>query len=293
MGKNTFPCHYIPIIFISVLAIVLYFNSLDNGFLFDDIPNIVENPYIQNVKDVPLFLKGLKVHTNWYRALPMLSFAIDYHFHKLDVLGYHLVNLVLHILCGILIYFISRNLFDLGLKGVENSSGVKNKLLSLFTAAIFVSHPIQVNTVTYIIGRNEGMASLFYLLSFFLFIKMSFSKGHLIKRLYFFGVMIVFFFAILSKEIGFTLPLILILFDLMFVCRNWAAVKNRLKIYLGVALFFILFLLFFSQGRDFYHSVSANPFMDSLGKSSDPGQCHHPVFQTSLFAIAEVVKCRS
>jgi tetratricopeptide (TPR) repeat protein len=252
--------HSVAVTLLSLFSIALYLNSLNNSFLFDDAPNIIENPYIRNLGDIPLFLKGLGVYTSWYRALPALSFAINYHFHKLDVFGYHLVNLVLHILSGIFIYFISRNLFNLGLQGVENSSEVKNKprlkgrglsavervnLLSLLTAAIFISHPIQVNTVTYIVGRNEGMASLFYLISFFLFIKMSLSRGLLVKGVYFLGVMIFFFFAILSKEIGFTLPVILILFDLMFVCENWETVKQRLKIYTSIGFFLILFLLFF------------------------------------------------
>ena len=76
---------YIPILLLSLLAVGLYLNSLNNSFIFDDISSIVENPYIRNLNDFPLFFKGLEVNRRWFRALPTLSFAINYHFHKLNV----------------------------------------------------------------------------------------------------------------------------------------------------------------------------------------------------------------
>jgi tetratricopeptide (TPR) repeat protein len=123
-------------------------------------------------------------------------------------------------------------------------------LLSLLTAALFISHPIQVNTVTYIVERNEGLASLFYLLSLFLFMKGSFSKG-LPKLSYFLGVALTFLFAVFSKETGLTLPIVLILFDLLFVCRNREMIKKRLFVYLGVGVLLISYLLFFMRGGIF------------------------------------------
>jgi hypothetical protein len=100
---------------------VVHFNSMTNAFLFDDVTNIVENAYIRNITNIPLLLKGLNIHKSWFRALPALSFAINYHFHKLNVFGYHRVNLILHILSGILIFFISRNLSSLELEKRRSS----------------------------------------------------------------------------------------------------------------------------------------------------------------------------
>jgi len=244
--------NYIVITLLTLLAIALYLNSLRNSFHFDDVPSIVDNPYIRDLRNLPLFLNGLEVRTNWFRALPTFSFAINYHFHGLNVFGYHWVNLILHIFSGILVYFISRNLFALGLRksGPPDPSNKRIDLLSLLTAAIFISHPLQVNTVTYIVERNEGMASLFYLLSLFLFINGSFSKG-LSKAFYFLGVFITFLLAILSKEIGFTLPIVLIAFDLLFVCKNRQMIKKRLLLYLGGSVLLVLYLLFFMRGGIF------------------------------------------
>jgi tetratricopeptide (TPR) repeat protein len=245
--------HLIAIAFLSLFATALYFNSLNNTFIFDDFAMIVENPFIQHLEDIPLFLKGLTVFTNWYRALPTLTFAINYHFHGINTFGYHIVNLIIHILSGILVYLISRHLF--GLVSTENQAfetrGKRGRkkidLSALFTALIFVSHPVQVNTVTYIVQRYEGLSSFFYLLSFFLFIKMSLSQGTA-KKSYFIGTGIIFLFVVFSKETGFTLPIILILFDLLFICRNWIAIKKRLMIYVGIFSPLLLFFFFLMRG---------------------------------------------
>jgi protein O-mannosyl-transferase len=262
---------------LALFSVGLYLNSFNTSFHFDDMPNIIENPYIRDVKDVPLFLKGLHLHGRWYRALPTLSFALNYHFHKLRVFGYHLVNVILHVLSGIFVYLIARMLFQIGLRRKEldpegRPAGRTASFLALLTAAIFVSHPIQVNTVTYIIGRNEGMASLFYLVTFFLFIRMSLSLDPLIKTIYFLGVAIFFAVTVLSKEIGFTLPLILILFDLFFVAGTWESVKRRLKIY-GVTCGALLLMIALFLGKRiftviFQQSYSWTPWENLLTQSN-------------------------
>jgi tetratricopeptide (TPR) repeat protein len=253
MRKNL-KFRYVPIVLIVLISIALYLNSLNNSFHFDDFSSIVENPYIRNLRDIPLFLKGLEVQTTWFRVLPTLSFAMNYHFHGLNVFGYHLVNLILHIFSGILVYLISRNLFILGFKRTENPSEGTTKegdkrinLLSLLSAMIFIAHPIQVNTVTYIAERNEGLASFFYLLCFFLFLKGSLAQGWK-KFLFFTGAGFSFFCSIFSKEIGFTLPIILILCDLLFICKRKEEIFKRLKIYLPVFVFLTTYISFFLGG---------------------------------------------
>ena len=249
--------HIIAIALLSLFAIALYLNSLNNPFIFDDFPNIVNNPYIRNLKDIPLFLKGLLTYTNPFRLLPNVSFAINYHFHKVNVFGYHVVNLVLHILSGLLVYFIARNLFILESERNKSLSDdpkslhrQKTNYLSLLAAAIFISHPIQVNAVTYIVERNEVFASLFYLLGFYLFMKMGSSRGRP-KALLVFGIPLIFFLAVLSKEISFTFPINLALFDLMYMCENREMVKRRLKVYIGIGLPLILYPIFFLRGGIF------------------------------------------
>jgi len=238
---------YIAIFVLSLLSIALYLNSLNNSFHFDDHPNILDNPYIRNLKDVSLFLKGIGSYVGIPRVLTMLSFAINYHFHRFNVWGYHLVNLTLHVFCGILAFLVARALFSLEFEGEAHPDKLKVNLLSFLSALIFVSHPVQVNTVTYIVQRNEGLATFFYLLSLFLFVSGSFKKGWR-KFLLFLGSGGSFLCSIFSKETGFTVPLTVIFFDFIFICKSKKDKLKRLKIYLPLSLILIIYMLFFLRG---------------------------------------------
>ncbi len=238
---------YIAILILALLSVVLYLNSLNDSFHFDDSPNILDNPHIRDLKDFPSFLKGIASYVGVPRMLTMLSFALNYHFHGLNVWGYHLVNVILHALCGILVFLLAGKLFPLQFEEKAETDKVKNVLLSFLSALIFVSHPLQVNTVTYIVQRNEGLASFFYLLSLLFFVSGAFTKGWK-KILLFLGSGGAFFFSIFSKETGFTVPLAIVAFDLIFICKTGRDRLKRLKIYLPVCLILGIYVLFFLRG---------------------------------------------
>ena len=245
---------FLAIVLIALTSFGLYLNSINNSFHFDDLPNIVENPSIRDLRDIQSIYKGIVTQTGRFRALTTLSFAVNYHFHRLDVRGYHLFNILLHLFSGILVFFISRHLFHLNRPGRASYGSQtfdpedrRTNVLSLLVALIFVSHPIQVNTVTYVVQRNEGLSSFFYLLCFFLFVKGSLSDG-IRKAFYWIGTVLTFFCSALSKEIGLTLPILLILFDLIFICRDKNALLKRLRVYVPFFLLLALFILFFLRG---------------------------------------------
>src|SRR3972149_7777240 len=113
------------IIFI-LLGLGIYFNSLQNGFHYDDQHHIVRNAYIQSPGNIPYFftehrmfsaLSGVFLH---YRPLVMVSYALNYYFVKLDPAGYHLVNLAFHVGAAFLLYLIIENM--LAGEGVEDRS---------------------------------------------------------------------------------------------------------------------------------------------------------------------------
>jgi protein O-mannosyl-transferase len=242
---------YIAFILLSLLSIVLYLNSFNNSFHFDDQPNILENVHLRNPKDIPSFIKGIGSYVGIPRVLTMASFAMNYHFHRFDVWGYHLVNLILHVFSGILVFLVAKALFSLEFEGESPPDKLKVNLLSFLSALIFVSHPIQVNTVTYIAQRHEGLASFFYLLSLFLFISGAFKKGRR-KILLFLGAGGAFLCSIFSKETGFTLPVTVMLFDFIFICKNKKDKLKRLKIYLPLSLILAIYVLFFLRGGVLY-----------------------------------------
>ena len=157
------------------LGFLIYSNTLDVSFYFDDRPNIVENP---NVRLTGLSLKditGACFKTACpNRPVANLSFALNYYFHQYDVMGYHVINIVIHIITGILLYFFIKT--TLSIPSIR-SNYKHHASIALFAALIWLAHPVQTQSVTYIVQRMNSMAAMFYILTFLLY-----AKGRMLKE---------------------------------------------------------------------------------------------------------------
>ena len=186
-----------------ILPAIVYYPSLHAPFIFDDISNIVDNNDIKNMGELkdkliyPLKNGSFKDRNNPTRPLTYFTFALNYHFSKLDTYSYHLVNIMLHIFVTIMIFFLTyRILFY-----IYN----KNRLtLALIVSLLFAMHPMNTEVATYITHRSESLTSLFYLLSLMCFIKTIEGK----KLLYPLSILF-FVLSLASKEIAATLPAVL------------------------------------------------------------------------------------
>jgi tetratricopeptide (TPR) repeat protein len=160
----------------------------------------------------------MKVINN--RPFSFLTFALNFHFNQFDVFGYHLVNNLIHLLSGICVYWFVILIFS---TPVLNKEEIKkySKEIALLTALIFVAHPVQTEAVTYIVQRMASMASFFYILSLCLYVKGR--LRHVSNKidykviLFYSGTALSFLLAVMSKEIAFTLPVALILFEVFFI----------------------------------------------------------------------------
>ena len=204
---------------IIILGLIAYANSFSNPFMWDDENLIVTNPYIKNIQLVKnLFTKDLAFGTqfsNFYRPLQSLSFELDYYLWGLNPFGFHLTNLLLHIACALVIYFLFCLIFPAA------------KSIGLITALLFLVHPIQTEAVTYISGRADPQASLFMLLSIFFYIKHSL-KTRPKNRPYLLASVVCFILALLSKETALILPLLILLFELCFLRdSSWYGISNH------------------------------------------------------------------
>ncbi|HXW69392.1 MAG TPA: tetratricopeptide repeat protein [Dissulfurispiraceae bacterium] len=221
------------IVLIAVLGILAYSNTFSVPFMFDDkAPNgqIEDNLMIRDLGNFCLALKGHDFGgTEGYIFVPRrfvgyLSFALDYKIHGLNLAGYHIVNLVIHIATALLVYFLVlltfRTPFFHDSRFTTHDS---RPLIAFFSAALFVSHPIQTEAVTYIVQRFTSLAAMFYLLSLVFYIKarlLTSSKKpfafHLMPFAFFILSFLSAFLAMMTKEIAFTLPVIVLLYELMF-----------------------------------------------------------------------------
>jgi len=215
----------VHILIIVVLGILIYSNTFNVPFVFDDTNNIVDNPAIKSFRyfiDPSLVEKDHL--TNFYqgRFVGYLTFAVNYKMHALHVTGYHVFNLLIHLLNALLVYW----LVVLTLRTPYASDHFQKDILKtsapycwlpLFTALLFVAHPVQTQTVTYIVQRFTSLATLFFLLSLVMYIKArgldsSKKAGYLFYAMSIISAVL----AMRTKEIAFTLPVMIILYEWMF-----------------------------------------------------------------------------
>ena len=207
--------YLLTVLFISLISIIIYANTLHSPFLFDDIPNITENSLIR-MTDITLpSLKNAARGRAPHRPIPNLSFAINYYVGRYNVQGYHSVNIAIHIINGILVYLLALVIFT-QCNGRSKETSLQINLMSLFASLIFVAHPINTQSVTYIVQRMNSMAVMFYLLSFFLYIRARLSTVRWRRWALFSAGILSGILALGSKEIAATLPFIILLYEWYF-----------------------------------------------------------------------------
>ncbi|MCK4620801.1 MAG: tetratricopeptide repeat protein [Desulfuromonadales bacterium] len=230
------------VVILSILALLvfsIYSNILGGPFVFDDEHNILDNSHIritelswESVKEAAL--EGPCSN----RPVAKTSFALNYYFHQYDVFGYHLVNILIHIATGILLYFFVKTTLSLPL--LASRYGPPG-WIALFTALIWLVHPIQTQSVAYVVQRMNSMAAMFYILSFLLYVKARLAEAKKVRWALFAGCALSGVLAVGSKEIAATLPFFFILFEWYFfqdLSRDW--LKRHAFFFAGMLILFAL-----------------------------------------------------
>jgi tetratricopeptide (TPR) repeat protein len=212
---------------IIVLGLLVYSNTFHVPFQFDDKSNIVENPLVKDLQyfTTPSKLQQVKLHLGYEdmkrRLAGYFTFALNYKLHSLDVTGYHVFNLIVHLTNALLVYWLVALSFKTPFfSGHTEKDGYNHRyshhFMALFAALLFVSHPIQTQAVTYIVQRFTSLATLFYLFSLLMYIKARLSESST-KRYSFYAVCLISaILSMKSKEIAFTLPVVITLYECMF-----------------------------------------------------------------------------
>lgn len=221
-------------LFITILlGIILYSNSFDCTFHLDDFGSIIENKMIRELHDFKSWWNYSKT-----RTLSYYSFALNYHYGQLNVWGYHLVNLVIHLINACLVWWLTLLIYSSpNLK--NNSLSKYNNQIALATALLFVSHPLATGSVTYIVQRIACLMTLFYLFSIAFYLKARLTeKQSLVKYLLFVLSALFALMAMITKENAFTLPFAILLVEIFFVRTE--SLRVYFKGYRWILLLFIL-----------------------------------------------------
>ena len=249
MSVNT-KLHVGLFLFLFVIVISIYANSLNVPFIFDDEKNIshVEAIHISDLKFNTLrnVVTEARLPT---RLVANISFAINFYFDKLNVYSYHVVNILIHFINGILVYFLARLILQRHpIKDDRVISPVF--LIAAFAAGIFIAHPIQTQSVTYIVQRMNSMATLFYLLSLCVYIVARQIDGtKWLKIVLYITAIFSWFLSLGCKEIAVLLPITILMFEWYFF-RNleWSWLKQNLPFMLFAVLLIVSSAYFYLGG---------------------------------------------
>jgi tetratricopeptide (TPR) repeat protein len=207
---------------ILLLTVAVYSRSLSNGFIYYDDPDVVvNNPYIRQIGPENVARWFTTPVQYMYMPLALLSHAIEYRLGGLDPFVYHLDNLLLHLACVVLVFWVLRVLTG-------------NPRIALLVSLLFAVHPVNVDTVSWVAARTTLLATLFSLVALGCY-GLSLERSRL---RYLALSCLAFVLAACAKSSAVVLPVLLLLWDL-HRGRRWDRSLLIEKIpFFAVALFF-------------------------------------------------------
>ncbi|HUU39435.1 MAG TPA: tetratricopeptide repeat protein [Desulfatiglandales bacterium] len=171
--KSRLASPWAALIIIALTVAVIYSNIYRSPFVFDGLARIQGNTEISDLKNLFSLKYLLKP-----RSFVDFTFALNYRFGELNVFGYHLVNVLVHILNGVIIYLLASIIFKRlayfprsSIPQVPQSLHSSIGAMSLLSALIFIAHPVQTQAVTYTVQRYASMATMFYMGSVLFYLK--------------------------------------------------------------------------------------------------------------------------
>ncbi len=225
---HTTPWYYSIAPFVLVLLTILcYLPSLHYAFQFDDVANITKHFHIRHHTFWSLFFTGSRWISYWLNA-------VYYSIGKFDPFCYRVGNLIIHNINGLLVFYIISSC----LSRLQKPSFFKDNYYSiaLLSAALFLLHPVQTQTVSYVIqGELEGMAALFSFGTIACFLQAMAARSSFLSVINVVAMFTLAIFACGTKEITIVLPFLLVLIDWFFVAQgSWQKIKTRTWLHLAV-----------------------------------------------------------
>lgn len=232
--KDSFITHFFIIL---SLSLIVYGNTLLNSFVYDDFDAIVNNDFVKDIRNIKfLFNKDYYQVTKElsYRPVASLSYLVLYYLFKLNPIGYHFFSLTLHIAVSIVVYFVVFYLF-------------KRKDISLFGSFLFAVNPILTEAINCIAFNEDILVTLFYLLAFISYLKLTDTENQHGKRWLLFVISSgCYILALFSKEMALSFPLVIFVYDVLYKTKKSQSCcffKSIFFVFKKKYLFYILLTL--------------------------------------------------
>jgi len=246
-----------PLVFLtfSLVGLLLYGHTLQVPFYLDDFINIRDRLCAINSLSPGEFVNATFESFAPRRPLANLSFAMNYYFHGLSLPGYHLVNIVIHVINGILLYLFVLKTITL--------PGLRHKCRHPVWAAVLASllwfvNPVQIQSVTYIVQRMNSMATLFFLCSFLSYVYGRLARKTQARIALLALCALCWVFSMASKEIALTLPGLIFVYEWLFfqdLARAWIK-KSAIYVVIGLTgVLTAVYLVYHYTPLSFFTSI--------------------------------------
>jgi protein O-mannosyl-transferase len=257
---------YLQTVLLAVAVVLIYGHTLDVPFYLDDFSSIQENPVIYNWQgSMAEFwqktLAELGVAAA-FRIVGYFSFALNYQVHQFQVAGYHVINILIHFLAGFAILGLLRGLVRTPALNEVLSEEAK-RWLPLVAALIFVLHPLQIQSVTYIVQRLASLAALFYIGAMACFVQARLAERWQSRLLWALSFFLLALFAFFTKQNTFTLLIAFLLLEFIFFQPIQIRIKAIVGLF-GFGMVLIVVALVFDQNPALLNFFGENSFFHKL-----------------------------
>lgn len=206
-----------------VAGALAYHNSFSGAMVFDDLPNIADDPFVRQFGPWSALLEG-------YRPLLRVTFAFNYALDGLDVAGYHLFNLAVHLMAGLALFGIVRR--TLRLPRFQGEYGTRASRVAFVVALLWLVHPLHTGSVTYIVQRSESMMGMLYLVCIYAVIRGA-QSTHAWR--WYGAAVLAYFLGLATKEVMITAVPVLLLYDRVCLAASWREVVRQRGLLYAVA----------------------------------------------------------
>lgn len=220
-----------------IWSAIIYSNTINATFHYDDYFHIVNNPNIQweevSWENVVRTLQSKEESLS--RPVANLTFALNYYVGGLDVSGYHYVNIGIHIITAFVFFLFLKTVFSLPHFGHKIQN--KNYEIAFIASLLWLSSPLQIQAVTYIVQRMAALAAMFYVSAIYFFLKGRTSYGNKVYLYYILSILSSLL-AVGSKENAITIPLFILVLEITILRKGDIGFifKKRILLFLGVIL---------------------------------------------------------
>jgi tetratricopeptide (TPR) repeat protein len=246
---------------------LVHANGFAGRFVFDDHRSIVDNPSIRALWPPGPLLKPST------RPLAYVTFAINYAVSELRPWSYHATNLAIHLAASLVLLGIVRRTLARGPLAPRYASRANS--LALAVALLWMIHPLQTQSVTYVVQRIESLMGLFYLLTLYCFIR---SLDGPRRRLWRVASVAACALGMATKEVMVTAPVIILWYDRALVSHSWRQIfRHRARFYLALGSTWLILAVLMHKHQSSYTGgalvvQSLSPLCYALGQ---PGVILH------------------